>query len=93
MAIILGKPEGGYIRCHMVYLGMGEITRIKSILAELKNQPVLTVSDSEGFAAVGGMLGLVKKDERLKFEVNQTAARISGLKLSSKLMQLAVKVF
>jgi len=55
----------------------------------VRNAPVLTVGDGEGFAASGGVIGLFAEGEKLRFEVNQDAAQRAGLKLSSQLLKLA----
>jgi hypothetical protein len=54
---------------------------------------VLTVSDLEPFCRLGGGIGLVHEENRLRFEVNMEAAERSGLKVSSKLLTLARKVY
>jgi hypothetical protein len=74
--------------CRIAVVGESEARRVDSILAALDRQPVLTVSDIEGFAAAGGMLGLVLADERVAFEVNTAAARRAGLRLSAQLIEL-----
>jgi hypothetical protein len=51
---------------------------------------VLTVSDLDHFAENGGMIGLVTTDDnRIRFDINQTAVERAGLKASSQLLQLA----
>jgi hypothetical protein len=50
---------------------------------------VLTVGESGGFAAAGGVIDFVEKESRLAFEVNLDAAQRAGLKISSKLLSLA----
>jgi hypothetical protein len=51
--------------------------------------PVLTVSDSRGFARRGGMIELYTEGNRMRFDINLTNARRAGLKISSNLLQLA----
>jgi hypothetical protein len=50
---------------------------------------VLTVSDAEGFASQGGVIGLFLEDNRVRFEVDLTAAQAAGLQISSKLLRLS----
>ena len=46
--------------------------------------------DVPDFAARGGMIGLIKQDERIRFEINLSAVRHAQLRLSSKLLRLGV---
>jgi preprotein translocase subunit Sec61beta len=50
---------------------------------------VLTVGESEAFARQGGMIRFFEEDNRLRFEINPTAAEKVGLRISSKLLKLA----
>lgn len=78
--------------CHIVYLSQAEQGRFKTILAKLMHLSILTVSDINDFAQVGGMIGLVEADQRVRFNINLTATRQANLKLSSQLLKLATIV-
>jgi hypothetical protein len=67
-------------------------TPAPEFLAELRGSHVLTVADAENFAQEGGMVGFVREDNRLRFEINESAARRAGLAVSSRLLRLATKV-
>jgi hypothetical protein len=58
-------------------------------LRGVRNAPVLTVGEAEGFAAGGGVIGLFTEGDKLRFEINQEAAQRAGLKLSSQVLKLA----
>ena len=58
-------------------------------LRGVRNAPVLTVGEAEGFAAAGGVIGLFTEGDKLRFEINQDAAQRAGLKLSSQVLKLA----
>ena len=75
--------------CHVLYIGNSEAWRIRSILAQIKDRPILSVSDTPEFVKQGGIIGLVKQDDRLKFEINLTAATHAGLRVSAQLANLA----
>ena len=53
---------------------------------------ILTISDMEDFIQKGGMVQLVVKENKMRFQVNQTSAKKSGLKISSQLLKLADSV-
>ncbi len=75
--------------CHILYIPNGEIPELTQFLDSLSNAPVLTVSDTRGFARLGGMVGLIRSAKRLKFEINPRAAQQAGLKISAQLLELA----
>ena len=53
---------------------------------------VLTVSDAEGFARDGGMVGFVREGMQLRFDINREAARRAQLRLSAELLKVARSV-
>ncbi|MFH1314740.1 MAG: YfiR family protein [Candidatus Eisenbacteria bacterium] len=75
--------------CHLVYVSPSEKDNVDSILALLRELPILTVSDVKGFSTRGGMIELVTVGKRIRFDVNMKPARASGVELSSKLLRLA----
>jgi hypothetical protein len=56
------------------------------------NMATLTVSNSKGFAHDGGTIELFTEQNRLRFIVNLENARRAGLRISSRLLQLAAVV-
>jgi hypothetical protein len=50
---------------------------------------VLTIGEGEGFIHEGGMIAFVLENRRVRFGINETAAQAAGLKLSSKLLNVA----
>src|SRR5258707_2795151 len=55
--------------CHILFISRSEKERIPSILAALKGQSVLTVSEVEKFAHNGGMINLLVVQESVRFEI------------------------
>lgn len=53
---------------------------------------VLTVGDSDRFAALGGMITFVPEADKVRFIINLEAAERAGLKVSAQLLKLATKV-
>ena len=78
--------------CHVVFVGAAESARDAEVFARLADQPVLTVSDAETAAARGAIIGLTLEENRVRFEVNLVAARKAGVKLSSQLLKVAVRL-
>ncbi len=59
------------------------------ILEILQGAHVLTVGETDRFAQSGGMINFVLEENRVRFEINVEAADRAGLKISSKLLELA----
>jgi len=58
----------------------------------LTNLPILTVSDQDGFLDNGGMIVLKNNGSRLQFGVDLRRVEKSGIKISSKMLQVANEV-
>jgi hypothetical protein len=56
---------------------------------KLRNQPVLVVGETEGFAGQGGSVNFFVESNKIRFEINVDAAKRQQLKISSKLLALA----
>jgi hypothetical protein len=63
---------------------------VRGITASTRGKSILSVGDQPGFALEGLLINLVLDDEGfVRFEINRDVARVSGLKISAKLMRLA----
>ena len=78
--------------CHVVFIDSSEAGNVGAILAALKGQPVLTVSDIDGFADAGGMIDFVVADNKIKIVVNTKAASSAKLRIDAQLLEIALKV-
>jgi hypothetical protein len=78
--------------CHLLYLVGNDPTSLGPILADLRTRPVLTVGDGELFVRQGGIVGLVVGGQKVRFAISPGAAQRSGLRLSSKLLALAILI-
>lgn len=79
-----GTDFGG---CHVLFIGRSE-RRWHDILGRLRGN-VLTISDTDGFASAGGIVGFFSDSGRIKLDINPDAARQANLKISAKLLELA----
>lgn len=71
--------------CQILFIA----SRQKKRLAEMAVVGVLTVGESDGFAASGGVIGFKLEGGRVRIEVNVDAADLRRLRISSKLLSLA----
>ncbi|RZI85958.1 MAG: YfiR family protein [Rubrivivax sp.] len=78
--------------CHLVFMAETDPKRRAQALQILAAQPTLTVSDLDGFAKDGGMIGLIRVGTRLRFEINRSQTQRTGLRLSADLLNLATAI-
>jgi len=84
------RPNNGQ-RCHILFIS-----------ATIKNNPflkdapdipdvekTLTVGESDGFAAQGGMIGFANRQGKIKLQINLKMLQQSDLKISAKLLEVA----
>jgi hypothetical protein len=80
-------------QCHILFLSEDiDRTTLLDTLAAVKDKPVLTIGETKTFINSGGVINLFNRKGRLYFEINKTAARQQQLKLSSRLLKLAIIV-
>lgn len=75
--------------CQVLYLSGLDRERVTAIIAGLRETPVLTVSDLEGFAAMGGIVEVLVETGKMKFRINPKSAKRAGVQISSRLLALA----
>lgn len=74
--------------CHVLFVG-AMVREPLEALAAVASGSVLTVGESEGFLAAGGIINFFIDGNRVRFEIAPAAAERAGLKISSKLLKLA----
>jgi hypothetical protein len=62
---------------------------VPEVLAAVRGMNILTVTDAAP-SARAGIINFVLKDNRVRFEIDDAAASINGLGISSKLLSLAI---
>jgi hypothetical protein len=75
--------------CHILFISTSEKARLPEILASLRGASVLTVGETDRFTETGGMINFVRQGNKIRFQINEVAAKSAGLKISSKLLSLA----
>ena len=83
-----GNGAGG---CQIAYVGGGRGESVGQLLDSLRGKPILTVTDSRN----GGQRGIIHfavVDGRVRFFINDADAERRGLKISSRLLALAISV-
>jgi hypothetical protein len=77
--------------CRVVYVGPDH-RRSRSWERPLRDQPIVTVGEGEGFLDEGGMLGFVIRQETVRFAANLRAIHAARLEISSRVLRLATRV-
>ena len=75
--------------CHVLYLSGVTASQAAKLLAGLRDTPVLTISDAEGFTEVGGIAQFFFEHGQLRFNVHLESAKRARLRISSRLLALA----
>ncbi len=75
-------------RCHILFISTSEEERLRAILDDLHERPILTISDMPNFARAGGTISLKTVGDQIRFDINVDAANAADLRLSSKLLRL-----
>jgi hypothetical protein len=78
--------------CNVLFISKSEGNRIPSLVASLRNAPVLTVGDTDDFLGAGGMIRWFLDGKKVRFEINLQAAESARLRISSQLLLLAKNV-
>jgi hypothetical protein len=78
--------------CCLLFIAESEHKDIPGILNRINGKSVLTVADSDSFIEQGGMISLVSHNNKIRWAVNRYPVKKSGLQLSSRLLNIAVKV-
>jgi len=76
--------------CQILFIAQSRQKNLNEILRTLDGASVLTVTENLPIES-GIMINFVIEDDRIRFEINNTAAQKVGLKLSSKLLTLAIR--
>lgn len=76
--------------CHLLFISNTEQKRLPEIIPRLRATPILTVGETERFIEAGGMINFVTENNKIRFQISDDAAKAARLKISSKLLSLAV---
>lgn len=86
------QPGDSLTDVHLLFIGHAESSRIAALATLAQQRGTLLVTDSEGALDEGSMINLLVRQSRVKFEVSLDAAEKGGLKLSSRLLGIALSV-
>ncbi len=80
-------------KCHLLFICPSEHKQVLEIIDITGKNGILTVGDTEGFTKAGVTINFLIEENKIRFNINLTAAEKSGLKIRSQLLRLAKKVY
>lgn len=75
--------------CHILFINITDKDKLEQIIQKLKGKNILTVSDTNDFSKLGGMVRLYTKNDKINIQVNLDETKSENLTVSSKLLKLA----
>jgi hypothetical protein len=90
-AIVVSRAAtaGSKPACHVLYLSGAMASQRAQLIADLRDAPVLTISDIEGFTDIGGMVQFFFEHGQLRFSIRLESAKRARLQISARLLQLS----
>lgn len=83
-----GEPLSGV---HVLFIGRGQ-SNLSALLRASQQPGVLTVTESERGLEMGSAINFVVSGDRVGFEVSVPSAEANGLKISSRMLNVARRV-
>lgn len=77
---------------HVIFIGAAQAPGLRRVMEESPTQSTLVVTDFQGALELGSMINFVLVERRLKFEIALDTAEKRRLKLSSRLLAVALGV-
>lgn len=75
---------------HLLFISKSEKDSLSKIISVIGNKPVLTVSETEGYAQIGVHINFyLSKESTISFEINNKVLKKSGLYMSHLLLRIA----
>ena len=89
--IIVHRAEklSGLEICHVLFVSESWRGGLGDIFNALAESDILTVGDRDRFAHDGGMINMVRKRNKIRFQINQLAVTRTGLEMNYRLLTLA----
>jgi hypothetical protein len=90
--VLLSPSDEMLGRCDILFLGEMSAKTRRAVLEKVRDKGVLTVGDEYSFTKEGGMVGLITAGGHVQLEINLEAVHTTPLKISSRLLDVAVLV-
>jgi hypothetical protein len=74
--------------CQILFIGKSLKQKLPDILTQINNKPILTISDSNGFAEMGVLINFYETNSKTPFEINESAVKKTGLGINHLLLKV-----
>ncbi len=75
--------------CQILVLPSLEDSKLTELIAWAKKHHIVTISDTNGYAAQGVMINFYLENKKVRFEINHNEAKNAKITISSKLLRVA----
>ena len=79
--------------CDVLFVCQSEKEYLDGLVALTQNHMILTISDIPKFAKDKGVVGFVKDDNKVRFEINLSIAKQEKIEIRTQLLKLAMEVY
>jgi hypothetical protein len=80
-------------KCHILFVPFSRTKQLEQIVAKIDNMSTLVITEKNGAIDLGSAINFLIIGDKLKFEIKQTNASRYGIKVSSKLQEMAFKSY
>lgn len=78
--------------CDILFVPVGQTETFHKLRPSIPPENILLVGESLGFATSDGAINFIKRDGKIKLEINREALQAANLTASSHLLKLAILV-
>jgi hypothetical protein len=86
------RPGDALLGVQILFVGKDQRERLEELAPRAQRRGILTVTESEGALEAGSVINFLVSDQRVRFEISLASAGPSGLRLSSRLLEVAARV-
>ena len=79
-------------KCHIIFVSYNKSSILPDILKKTEANPTLIIGERKSIINEGAGIGFVLLEDKLKFDLNLPAATRNGLKVNTKLQEMALTV-
>ncbi len=79
-------------KCHMLFIPEGKSNLLPDVLKRLRGKSTLVITEKAGLGGQGSAINFVLINQRLKFELNESALKRANLKVSGTLRKLSILI-
>jgi hypothetical protein len=83
------KEVGEIDKCNILFISYGKSSSIAEIISKIGSGSTLIIAEKKGMAEAGAAINFLVSEDKLKFELKSLNATKNGLKLSSKMEEMA----